>query len=149
MNGNITIAAVVVTFNRKELLKNNIAALLQQTRLPDKIFIIDNHSTDGTEMLLHDLGYLQNPIIKYIRLPENTGGAGGFHEGIKAAYEEGCDWIWGMDDDAIPDNYALYELYKKVTTIHLLVIGLIAIMMQTAMYKTKKRLIHGCLWAFL
>jgi rhamnopyranosyl-N-acetylglucosaminyl-diphospho-decaprenol beta-1,3/1,4-galactofuranosyltransferase len=110
MNSNMTIAAVVVTFNRKELLEENLAALLRQTRLPDKIFIIDNNSTDGTETLLRDRGYLQHSLIRYSRLSENIGGAGGFYEGIKVAYEEGYNWIWVMDDDAEPYKNALEEL---------------------------------------
>lgn len=43
------IAAVVVTFNRKEYLVKNIEALLAQVNAPMDILIIDNASTDGTE----------------------------------------------------------------------------------------------------
>ncbi len=34
------------------------------------------------------------------------GGAGGFHRGVKEAYEAGFDLIWIMDDDVItaPDS---------------------------------------------
>ena len=42
-------AAIVVTYNRKELLLQNIEALLKQTvRNQLEIVIIDNASTDGT-----------------------------------------------------------------------------------------------------
>jgi rhamnopyranosyl-N-acetylglucosaminyl-diphospho-decaprenol beta-1,3/1,4-galactofuranosyltransferase len=109
----MTIAAVVVTFNRKELLKQNLDALIGQTYPLDQIIVIDNHSSDGTELFLNDAGYLKKSLIKYIRLPENSGGAGGFYEGIKAAYEGGFDWIWGMDDDAIPAPNALEILIQK------------------------------------
>ena len=41
--------AIVVTYNRKELLLQNIEALLKQTvRNQLEIVIIDNASTDGT-----------------------------------------------------------------------------------------------------
>lgn len=43
------VAGVIVTYNRKELLFRNIDMQLAQTRRVDKLFIIDNHSTDGTE----------------------------------------------------------------------------------------------------
>ena len=36
------LAAVIVTFNRKELLGENIRMLLKQTRPFDKIFVVDN-----------------------------------------------------------------------------------------------------------
>ena len=43
------IVAVVVTYNRKELLEENIKALLNQSYENLDILIIDNASTDGTE----------------------------------------------------------------------------------------------------
>jgi rhamnopyranosyl-N-acetylglucosaminyl-diphospho-decaprenol beta-1,3/1,4-galactofuranosyltransferase len=48
--------------------------------------------------------------VTYMRLSENTGGAGGFHEGMKIAFEKGYDWIWVMDDDAFPTPDALERL---------------------------------------
>jgi len=98
----LKIAAVVVTYNRKELLKECLDALLAQTRPVDSIILMDNASTDGTPEFLEKMGYLSNPVIDYVRLPENTGGAGGFHYGIKRGYEKGFDWLWLMDDDAEP-----------------------------------------------
>ena len=44
-----SVAAVVVTYNRKQLLKECIEALLAQKAKHLRIFIIDNASTDGTE----------------------------------------------------------------------------------------------------
>lgn len=107
-----TIAVVVVTYNRKELLIECLDALLTSTRVPDKILLIDNGSTDDTPDLLQKKGYMENPLINYIRLPENTGGAGGFYEGVKRGYEAGYDWVWLMDDDAEPKKDALEKLSK-------------------------------------
>ncbi|HMN13851.1 MAG TPA: glycosyltransferase family 2 protein [Bellilinea sp.] len=101
------IAAVVVTFNRKVLLKECLDALLAQTTPLDKILLIDNASSDGTPDFLADGGYLRNRSIEYVRLPVNTGGAGGFYEGVKRAHLQGFDWIWIMDDDAEPKPDAL------------------------------------------
>lgn len=100
--GTQTVAAVVVTFNRKHLLVECLDALLAQTKTLDRIVVIDNASTDGTSDLLDEHRFLSNPKIDYIRLPENIGGAGGFYEGMKRAYESGYDWLWVMDDDAEP-----------------------------------------------
>jgi GT2 family glycosyltransferase len=105
-----TIAAVVVTYNRKKLLTECLDALLTQTRPVDKIILIDNASTDGTPELLKERGYLDNHVIGYIRLSENTGGAGGFHEGVKRGHESGYDWLWLMDDDAVANREALQNL---------------------------------------
>ncbi len=106
------IAAVVVTYNRKDLLKECLDALFNQTRPLDSIILIDNASTDGTLEFLKEKGYLDNPKLDYVRLPENTGGSGGFHEGVKKGYEKGYDWLWLMDDDSEPKKDALEKLSK-------------------------------------
>lgn len=104
------IAAVIVTYNRKELLAENINMLLKQTWPFDRIIIIDNCSLDGTEEFLQKKGWLDEELFVYIKTPSNIGGAGGFYTGIKAAYEAGADWIVLMDDDgraADPDTFRM------------------------------------------
>lgn len=104
----MNICAVVVTYNRKELLLECIESLLNQSYKLDKIIIIDNNSTDNTHEYLLENRILQNKIIKYIKLDENIGGAGGFNKGIEIAYKENkYDWVWIMDDDTIPNNNSL------------------------------------------
>jgi rhamnopyranosyl-N-acetylglucosaminyl-diphospho-decaprenol beta-1,3/1,4-galactofuranosyltransferase len=104
-----TVAAVIVTFNRKGLLIECLEAVRGQTRPCERVFIIDNASTDGTPELLADAGLLDGSI-EYVRLPVNTGSAGGFHEGMQRAYEAGYDWLWLMDDDGSPAPDCLEEL---------------------------------------
>ena len=116
------IAAVVVTYNRKELLKECLEGLLNQTYPLDAIIVIDNASTDGTPEFLQKNGYLDNLKIDYIRLTENAGGAGGFYEGVKRGCEKGYDWLWLMDDDAEPKTDALEKLsryfnYKNISAL--------------------------------
>ena len=106
------IAANVVTYNRKDLLRECLNSLLAQTRKPDSIIIVDNNSNDGTKEML-EKEFLDNPIFDYVRLNENTGSAGGQYTGIKRAYEKGFDWVWCMDDDGSPSQSALYILLKE------------------------------------
>ncbi|MGA2220141.1 MAG: glycosyltransferase family 2 protein [Terracidiphilus sp.] len=106
----MSIAAVVVTYNRKSLLMNCLAALLDQSRKPDVIYIIDNASTDGTSEMLHDRGYIDHPRIHYKRMPENLGGAGGFSKGMEYAFKSGFDYLWIMDDDVEPKLDALERM---------------------------------------
>jgi len=108
------IAAVIVTFNRKELLVNNIKNCLQQTQVLNSIYIIDNASSDGTEEYLFETLILPNDRIKYIKLSKNTGGAGGFYSGLKTAYDNGNDLFWMMDDDGCPDLECLEELVQYI-----------------------------------
>lgn len=102
-------AGIIVTFNRKELLVHCIKSLLNQTIDLDVIYIIDNCSTDGTYDYIKEI-LLNHTNIKYLRLSENIGGSGGFYEGIKRAYEDGYDYIWGMDDDAVATPTAHEEI---------------------------------------
>jgi GT2 family glycosyltransferase len=105
-----SVAAVVVTYNRSRLLLECLAALLTQSHPLDKIVLIDNASTDDTVQALRAHGYLNHAGIDYSRLSSNTGGAGGFYEGIRRAMELGVDWVWIMDDDAEPHPDALERL---------------------------------------
>lgn len=104
-------AAIIVTYNRKDKLKKCIECLLKQTYTLDKIYIVNNASTDGTEDYLQEISK-KNAQVEYQTTEENLGGAGGFCRAIKWAYEEGADWIWGMDDDAFPKEDALYNLQE-------------------------------------
>jgi GT2 family glycosyltransferase len=104
------ICAIIVTHNRKTLLVECLEAILAQTRPVNKILIIDNASTDGTTELLQINGYLNQKLIEHMRLANNWGGAGGFHEGMKWAYQQGFEWLWLMDDDTMPEPDALSQL---------------------------------------
>ena len=105
------IAAIVVTYNRKKLLKKCIKGLKEQTEKAD-IIIIDNMSTDGTLEMLQPL--INSNEIIYHSTGKNIGGAGGFYEGIKLAYEMGYKYFWLMDDDCIPTSSALEKLMNVV-----------------------------------
>jgi len=142
-----TVCAVVVTYNRKNLLLECLEAIRRQTRPVDGIYIIDNASDDGTPELLKENGYIPelppfsisdpyeiehkisnlvdgNHInVFYVRMHKNTGGAGRFYEGVKRGYERGYDWLWLMDDDAIPTKTALKNLLNKTTVLSINEIG--------------------------
>ncbi len=100
------VVAVVVTYNRKLLLKECINSLLNQTK-PLDIIIIDNASTDGTKNVVNSF---ISKNLKYFNTGKNLGGAGGFNYGIKKAVELGYDFCWVMDDDTIPNKDALEEM---------------------------------------
>lgn len=110
---------VVVTFNRKQLLLQCLQALSVQTQQPSKILIVDNASTDGTIETLQQNGWLEQSKIQLIALKENTGGAGGFAAGMQYAFEQGADYVWMMDDDAISHPTALEEIMRHTTPDHI------------------------------
>ena len=108
MEDNRKVIAVVVTYNRKELLKEAIEALLNQEYENCDILVVDNASTDGTKEYIDEL--LKNTRVHYENTGANLGGAGGFNYGMKRACQMGCDFVWVMDDDCIVHKDSLIEL---------------------------------------
>lgn len=120
---NLNICAVIVTYNRKELLARCLKAVYDQTYSLPLTIIVDNASTDGTYDYLVKEGLISEqaaadflPIdvstadqrVLYYRLESNGGGAGGFYAGLKLAHEMGkFDGYWLMDDDGYPSGECL------------------------------------------
>ena len=100
--------AVVVTFNRKELLRESLEALKKQLNLGLSILVVDNNSTDGTYDFIKDL--IDHQAIIYKNTGKNLGGSGGFNYGIKEALKLNPNYVWIMDDDCIVKENTLDEL---------------------------------------
>lgn len=104
------VAVVVVTYNRRALLLECLAALAAQSQAPARIHLVDNASSDGTPEALREAGWLARDDLDYHRLADNRGGAGGFAAGLERAVAQGAEWVWMMDDDAIAAPDALATL---------------------------------------
>jgi len=87
-----------------------LEALMQQTRAPDHIVVVDNATTDGTDEGLRR-GF---PAVTHVRLGENVGPAGGFAEGMRCALQRGCNWIWMFNDDDEPLPGALETMLETL-----------------------------------
>lgn len=121
--GKYTICAIIVSYNRKELLLRCIDAVLSQTYHCSELLIVDNDSSDGTsEAVCQKFGYnsfLQRDIptfignsnrtkIRYILKSSNEGGSGGFATGLEISHKTGkYDAFWMMDDDGYPSQECL------------------------------------------
>lgn len=103
------IAAIIVTYNRKEMLCECIDRILHGTVVPD-ILVIDNHSIDGTAEALWS--HFSTEQIRYFDTGENLGGAGGFNYGMKRALQDGYEYLWVMDDDCFPEDDALEKFLE-------------------------------------
>lgn len=102
----MSFAAVVVSYNRIELLKKCLYALENQTRLLDEIIVVDNGSTDRSA----DYVEQDHPNITLFRTGKNLGGAGGFAWGVEIALAHKHEAVWVMDDDAEPELDAFEPL---------------------------------------
>lgn len=109
------VIAVIVTYNRLNLLKRCISGVMAQTFPPSEIIVVDNASDDGTREWLDEfVAEPNNVAVSVHHLPENTGGAGGFETGMGLAVEHGAEAVWVMDDDTLPTPTALDVLVKTV-----------------------------------
>ncbi|MGP9527827.1 glycosyltransferase [Arthrobacter sp. S41] len=99
-------AIVIVTYNRSHLLDRLLSSIQVMNPSPGHVVIIDNDSADDTHEIVAKHTSELAPTVIYQKLATNTGGSGGFHHGVKTAYELGASWIWMMDDDVevIPDS---------------------------------------------
>lgn len=104
-----TLAVVIVTYNRCELLKESLKSLEQQNYLMDKVIVVNNASTDEVTKPFLD-SYQGSLPLFVVHNPTNTGGAGGFYTGIKTAHEQGYDWVCVMDDDVYAHPNCLKNL---------------------------------------
>ncbi len=111
------IVAVVVTWNRRDLLRESLDAVAAQSLPPVRTVVVDNASDDGTA----DLLAAEYAELEVLRLERNTGGAGGFAAGIERALTFEPDLVWLLDDDTVPTDTAAEALaaawsgYQRVT----------------------------------
>ncbi|TFH00832.1 MAG: glycosyltransferase family 2 protein [Calditrichales bacterium] len=86
-----TISVVIPTYNRCGLLKRAIHSVLDQTRLPDEIILVDDGSTDGTGPFIT----ANFPGVRYF-YQENQGVSSARNKGIEIARG---NWIAFLDAD--------------------------------------------------
>jgi rhamnopyranosyl-N-acetylglucosaminyl-diphospho-decaprenol beta-1,3/1,4-galactofuranosyltransferase len=105
------IVAVVVAYNRRDLLIEVLDALVVQTMPLAAVVVVDNASTDDTTAMVRE----RYPHVDLVTVARNTGGAGGFAIGAaRALVRQAADLVWLMDDDTVPTETALAELVTSV-----------------------------------
>ena len=104
----VTVAAVVVSYNRKDLLRQCLASLQTQGEVLSEIILVENGSTDGSPEMVRE----EFPTVTLCETGANLGGAGGFAWGLQLAMERGHTYAWLMDDDADPAPGSLERLVE-------------------------------------
>ena len=107
----IKVAAVLVAFDRDDLLKRALGHTLSQSRKCDLIIVVDNANLESTKNIIEEAGAV------YISGALDNGSAGGFALGIEYVMNGGYDFVWTLDDDGYPDQYCL-ETLLKFTLLH-------------------------------
>ena len=105
------VVAVVVAYNRRDLLVEVLDALAVQRHPVARVIVVDNASTDDSA----DVARAAGELVDLVTLSRNTGGAGGFAAGMAVALDRHePEWLWLMDDDTVPTPEALAALLAAV-----------------------------------
>lgn len=104
------IAAVFVTMNRCETARICLDRLTAQTKRPERVFVVNNASTDETAAMLAEAARDSGGWIVVHDLEENVGNAGGMEILLEQVFHEGYQAAWILDDDSWPEPEALERL---------------------------------------
>lgn len=86
------VSAIIPTYNRADLVRSIVTNLRAQTRPPDQIIVVDNGSTDATQVVGRELG------VDLVVFPENRGFAAAVNAGIEHATG---DWLLIANNDVV------------------------------------------------
>ena len=106
---------ILVTYNRKELLKNTFEEIFAETS-PIKdcdIAILDNCSNDGTSELIDEY-QIMHPNIKHIRNKINIGGCGNVCKAFEMASSCNKEYAWILCDDDVYNLSKFDEVEKMM-----------------------------------
>lgn len=103
------IFVVIPNWNGADLIAESLLSLQKQSMKAD-VIVVDNGSVDESVSIIES----QFPDVQIIRLPQNTGFAGGVNTGIRAAIEQGADAVALFNNDAVADKKWLQELAETM-----------------------------------
>ena len=110
------VVAVVVSFNRRELLARTLAGIAGGELRPAAVVVVDNASEDGSADMVRGLDLGTGLVVDLVELGTNVGGAGGFTVGIeRAVLDHAADLVWVMDDDTEPQTATLSAAVRAWT----------------------------------
>lgn len=107
MSNTLSITAVIPVHNRRSLTAACLESLLQQTRVPDQIVVVNDGSTDGTAEMIAE----RFPCVEVIHGDGNLWWTESVNRGVMHALQSGADVIVTLNDDTTfaPDMLAAME----------------------------------------
>ncbi len=86
------VTATITNWNGRQYLEGCIGSLLAQTRVPSRIILVDNASTDGSVEFVRE----RFPSVEILELPVNGGPCPARNAGLEAA---DTTWVLQVDND--------------------------------------------------
>ncbi len=121
-------AIVIVTYRRQGLLAELLDSVLGLTVAPWRVVVVDNENSAETARIVADFAARSDALwgvceddpdatggtsrAVYVGMETNTGGSGGFSEGVRRAFDLGAEWFWVMDDDVAVEPDGLETLAR-------------------------------------
>lgn len=99
-------AIVVVNWNKRGPTLDCVSALGRLTYRNWSLVLVDNGCQDFNQAEVDRLA----PGGRYLHSPINLGFAGGANLGLREAVARGADWVWFLNNDALPEAGALDAL---------------------------------------
>ena len=132
----------ILSFNRKDELRNTLSKVFEQDYKHIEVIVVDNASSDGSPEMVEK----EFPAVNLIRLNKNIGIAG-WNEGFRIAKGE---YVLVLDDDSYPDRNTISNGIKSFNNSGQL--GIIAFNIynnrlqnyETIDFQTRPRFFVGC-----
>jgi hypothetical protein len=102
-----TLSVVIPLFNHASFIGQSVASCVHQSHPPDEVIVVDDASTDGSEVVLSAL-VRDHPRLRLIHHKENLGAAAALNTGVQAARS---DWVLARaaDDLSPPGSFAAFQ----------------------------------------
>lgn len=101
MDNNPLVTVNILSFNRRDELKNTLTKVYEQDYKNIEVIVVDNASNDGSPEMVEK----EFPMVQLIKLKKNIGIAG-WNEGFKVARGE---YVLVLDDDSYPEEETIYN----------------------------------------
>ena len=105
MSENPLVTVNILSFNRKDELRNTLTNVYEQDYKNIEVIVVDNASSDGSVQMIRT----EFPEVQIIPLKSNEG-ASGLNHGFRKSKG---DFVLILDDDSSPRNGALAESIRK------------------------------------
>jgi GT2 family glycosyltransferase len=104
------VSVVILNWNGGDVICDTIVSVLNAGAAPNSIVVVDNASTDGSDVQVRQ----RFPEVTMIRTPSNLGFAAGNNKGIEHALEQGADCVLLLNNDALLDRGAIKAMVSAL-----------------------------------
>lgn len=102
------VSVIIPTYNRAVVVQKAIASVLQQTHSSLELIVVDDASTDDTELVVRRIA---DRRVRYLRLPVNGRAAAALNAGLDSAQ---YDYVAFLDSD---DVWSPHKLERQLDTV--------------------------------